>query len=44
MNLPRFSLRQLQYFVAIAESGTLSGAADRLHVAQPTLSLALTDL
>lgn len=44
MNLPRFSLRQLQYFVAIAESGTLSGAAGRLHVSQPTLSQALTDL
>src|SRR6266496_1044695 len=44
MNLPRFSLRQLQYFVAIAENGTLSGAAGRLHVSQPTLSQALTDL
>lgn len=44
MNQSRFSLRQLQYFVAIADSGTLSGAADRLHVSQPTLSLALTEL
>jgi DNA-binding transcriptional LysR family regulator len=40
----RFSLRQLQYFVAIAEGGTLSAAAARLHVSQPTLSQALTEL
>lgn len=44
MNQPRFTLRQLQYFVAIAESGTLRAAADQLHVSQPTLSLALTEL
>ena len=44
MNDPRFSLRQLQYFVAIADSATLSAAAIRLHVSQPTLSQALTDL
>ncbi|MCP2256409.1 DNA-binding transcriptional regulator, LysR family [Streptoalloteichus tenebrarius] len=44
MNQPRFTLRQLRYFVTIAECGTLSEAASRLHVAQPTLSQALTDL
>ncbi|MBP2324947.1 DNA-binding transcriptional LysR family regulator [Kibdelosporangium banguiense] len=42
--MSRFSLRQLQYFVVIAESGTLSNAASRLHVSQPTLSQALTEL
>jgi DNA-binding transcriptional LysR family regulator len=42
--MSKFSLRQLQYFVAIAESGTLSSAASRLHVSQPTLSQALTEL
>lgn len=40
----RFSLRQLEYFVAIAEAGTLSEAAARLHVSQPGLSHSLTEL
>ena len=31
-------LRQLRYFVAIADGGTISGAAQRLGVAQPSLS------
>ncbi len=31
-------IRQLRYFVAIAEQGSLSAAAQRLHVAQPSLS------
>jgi DNA-binding transcriptional LysR family regulator len=42
--MSRFSLRQLEYFVAIAECGTLSNAARRLHVSQPTLSQSLTEL
>lgn len=44
MNPVRYSLRQLEYFVAIADAGTLSGAAARLHVSQPGLSQSLTDL
>src|SRR5687767_4248998 len=44
MNAVRYSLRQLEYFVAIADAGTLSGAAARLHVSQPGLSQSLTDL
>ncbi len=40
----RFSMRQLEYFVAVADSGTLSEAARRLHVSQPGLSQSLTDL
>jgi len=31
-------IHQLRYFVAAAESGSLSGAARRCHVAQPSLS------
>lgn len=42
--LPGFSLRQLWYFIAVAEEGTISAAADRLHVSQSAVSLALTDL
>jgi DNA-binding transcriptional LysR family regulator len=37
-------LRQLRYFVAIAETGQLTDAARRLQVAQPTLSQALAQL
>ncbi|HET6242671.1 MAG TPA: LysR family transcriptional regulator, partial [Arthrobacter sp.] len=31
-------LRQLEYFLAIWESGSFSGAASRLYVTQPSLS------
>ena len=31
-------IRQLLYFTAIAEEGTISGAARRLHLSQPPLS------
>ncbi|MGH2602291.1 MAG: LysR substrate-binding domain-containing protein [Dehalococcoidia bacterium] len=42
--LPGFSLRQLWYFVAAAEAGTISAAADKLHVSQSAVSLALNEL
>ncbi|HEY2319672.1 MAG TPA: LysR family transcriptional regulator [Solirubrobacteraceae bacterium] len=32
------NLRQLEYFVAIAERGSLTAAAEALHVSQPSLS------
>ena len=41
---PAFSLRQLGYFVAVAEAGTFAGAAARLHVSASALSLALDEL
>lgn len=31
-------VKQLRYFIAIAEEGSLSAAAQRLHIAQPSLS------
>ena len=37
-------VRQLRYFVAIADCGSLSKASERLHVAQPALSLQLASL
>ena len=44
MNRVSFTLRQLEYFIATAEAGTISEAASRLHVSQPGLSQALTEL
>ena len=39
-----FTLRQLEYFVAVAEEGTMSAAAQRLRLSQSAISLAITDL
>ncbi|MDR7303626.1 LysR substrate-binding domain-containing protein [Haloactinomyces albus] len=39
-----YSLRQLTYFVAIAETGTISAAAQRLHASQSAVSLAVNEL
>jgi LysR family hydrogen peroxide-inducible transcriptional activator len=41
---PAFTLRQLQYFVAVAESGSFRVAAERCFVAQPSLSAQLAEL
>lgn len=39
-----FTLRQIRYFIAVAEAGSLSAAAERLYVSQPALSAAITEL
>ena len=36
--------RELQYFLAVVEEGTISGAAETLHVAQPSLSRQMREL
>jgi len=37
-------LRVLQYFLAVAREGSISAAAEALHISQPTLSRQLKDL
>lgn len=37
-------IRQLRYFIAIAEAGSLSAAAQKLHIAQPSLSQHLANM
>lgn len=39
-----FTLRQLRYFIAVAEARSLSAAAERLFISQPALSSAITEL
>lgn len=38
------TLRQLQYFVAVAETQSITKAAERSHVSQAAVSLGITDL
>lgn len=42
--IENFSLRQLQYFVTVADEGTLAGAAARHHISQSAMSLAMSQL
>lgn len=39
-----FTLRQLQYFVAVAETGTVSGAAHNLSISQSSVTEAIKEL
>lgn len=39
-----FTLRQLGYFVAAAEHGSVAGAARELHISQPSISAAVAKL
>lgn len=42
--VPTFTMNQLAAFVAVAEAGTISGAAEKLHVSASALSAAVTEL
>jgi len=44
MNLPNVTVRQLEYLIAVAETGSLTSAAARCHVSQGAISLALSEL
>jgi len=39
-----FTIRQLQYFVAVAENGTVSGAAQNLSISQSSVTEAIKEL
>ena len=42
--LTRFTLRQLEYFVAVGESGSIALAAERIRVSSPSISAAISQL
>ena len=44
MSQARFTLRQLEYFVAVAEAGTLIGAAEMCNISQAGISMAVSEL
>ena len=40
----RFTLRQLEYFVAVGEAGSIALAADKVNVTAPSMSSAIAQL
>lgn len=40
----RFTLRQLEYLVAVAETGSIAAAADRVNVSSPSISVAISQI
>jgi DNA-binding transcriptional LysR family regulator len=42
--MAEYTLRQLEYFVAVAEAGSVTGAANSVHLSQSAMSTALADL
>ena len=44
MSVQQVNFRQISYFVKVAELGSISAAAEKLHVSQPALSARLKEL
>ena len=42
--MPQYTLRQLEYFVSVAEAGSVTAAAAQIHLSQSALSTALVEL
>ncbi|MEM7441295.1 MAG: LysR family transcriptional regulator [Pseudomonadota bacterium] len=40
----RFTLRQLEYFVAVGDTGSIAKASERVNVSSPSISAAITQL
>ena len=40
----RFTLRQLEYFIAAGETGSITVASERIHISQPSISTAIAHL
>ena len=40
----RFTLRQIEYFVAVGEVGSIALASERLHISSPSISTAISHL
>lgn len=40
----RFTLRQLEYFIAAGETGSITQASDRINISQPSISTAISQL
>lgn len=44
LELMRFTLKQIEYFVAAAETGSITLASERLSISQPSISSAISNL
>ena len=40
----RYTLRQLEYFIAAGETGSITLASERVHISQPSISTAISHL
>lgn len=42
--MTRFTLKQLKYFVTVVETESIAEASRQLHIAQPSISIAIKTL